>query len=75
MLGRDELDSTLLTCDHGNFNQITAWSWDRTQVTVVRDTCTTSVPPAHVIKASLLFSSSSCGLKILIFKLSARISV
>ena len=38
MLGRDKLDSTLLTCDQGNFNQITARSRNRTLVTVVRDT-------------------------------------
>ena len=31
-------------CDQGNFNQITAWSWNRTLVTVVRGTCTTTVP-------------------------------
>ena len=46
MLDRVKLDNTLLTCDQGNFNQITARSWNRTQVTVVRDTCTTTVPPA-----------------------------
>ena len=43
MLGRVKLDNTLLTCDHGNFNQITARSRNRTLVTVVRDTCTTIV--------------------------------
>ena len=46
MLGRDKLDNILLTCDRDNFNQITAWSRNRTLVTVVRDTCTTTVPPA-----------------------------
>ena len=45
MLGRDKLDNTLLTCDQGNFNQITVRSRNRTLVTVVRDTCTTTVPP------------------------------
>ena len=30
MLGRDKLDSTLLTYDQGNFNQITAQSRNRT---------------------------------------------
>ena len=46
MLGRDKLDNTLLTCDQGNFNQITARSRNQTLVTVVRDMCPTSVPPA-----------------------------
>ena len=46
MLGRVKLNITLLTCDQGNFNQITAWSRNRTLVTGVRDTCTTPVPPA-----------------------------
>ena len=46
MLGRVKLDNTLLTCDKGNFNQITARCRNRTLVTVVRDTCTTTVPPA-----------------------------
>ena len=45
VLGRDKLDNTLLTCDQGNFNQITAQSRNRTQVTEVRDTCTNTVPP------------------------------
>ena len=47
MLGRVELDNTLLTCDQGNFNQIATWSRDRTLITVVRDTCTTTVPHQH----------------------------
>ena len=46
MLGRVKLDNTLLECDQGNFSQITAQSWDQTLVTVVRNTCTTTVPPA-----------------------------
>ena len=45
MHGRVKLGNTLLTCDQGNFNQITARSWNQTLVTVVRDTCTTTVPP------------------------------
>ena len=36
MLGRVKLDNTLLTCDQGNFNQITARSRNRALVTVVR---------------------------------------
>ena len=36
MLGRVKLVNALLTCDPGNFNQIT----------VVKDTCTTIVPPS-----------------------------
>ena len=46
MLGRGKLDNILLTCDQGSLNQITARSGNRTPVTVVRDTCTTNVPPA-----------------------------
>ena len=46
MLGRDKVDDTFLTCDQGNFNQITARSRNRTLITVVRGTCTTTVPPA-----------------------------
>ena len=45
MIGRGKLDNTLLTCDQGNFNQITAQSRNRTLVTVMRDTSTTTVPP------------------------------
>ena len=45
MFGRVKLDNTLLTCDQGNFNQITVWSRNRTLVTVVKDTCSTTVPP------------------------------
>ena len=43
MFGRVKLDNTLLTCDQGNLNQITARSRNRTLVTVVRDTCTITV--------------------------------
>ena len=46
MLGRVKLGNTLLTCDQGNFNQITARGRNRTLVTAVKDTCTTTVPPA-----------------------------
>ena len=46
MFGRVKLDNNLLTCNQGNFNQITARSRNRTLVTVVRDTCTSTVPPA-----------------------------
>ena len=44
-LGRVKLDNTLLTCDEGNFNQITARSRNRTLGTVVRGTCSTTVSP------------------------------
>ena len=46
MLGTVKLDNTLLTCGQGNFNQIATRSRNRTLVTVVRDLCTTTVPPA-----------------------------
>ena len=48
MLGRVSLDNTLLACALGNFNQITAGPWrrNRTLDTVVKDKCTTTVPPA-----------------------------
>ena len=46
MLSRVKLDNTLLTCDQGNFHQITARSRNSTLATVVRDTCTTTDPPA-----------------------------
>ena len=36
--------TTLFSHDQGNFNQITVRSTNRTLVTVVRDTCTTTVP-------------------------------
>ena len=50
MLGRVKLDNTLLTCDKGNFHQITARTRNRSLVTVVRNKCTTTVPPAsHTI--------------------------
>ena len=35
MLGRLKLYNTLLACDQGNINQITARSWNGTLVTVV----------------------------------------
>ena len=46
MLGRDKFNKTLLRCGQDNFNQITAWIRGRTLVTVMRDTCTATVPPA-----------------------------
>ena len=51
MLGRVKLDNSLVTCDQGN-NQITAWSLNRTLVTVVRDACTTTVPPVYISQVS-----------------------
>ena len=45
VLGGDKLDNTLLTCHQGNFSHITPRSRNRILVTVVRDTCTTTVPP------------------------------
>ena len=54
MLGRVKLDNTLVKCDQGNFNQITARSWNQTLVTVVRDTCTTTVrEEQHAGKGSI----------------------
>ena len=38
----------------GNFNQITARSRNRTLVTVVRDTCTTTVPPVPLTNSQQL---------------------
>ena len=43
-LSRVKLDNTLLTYDQGSFNQITIRSRNRTLVTVVTNTCTTTVP-------------------------------
>ena len=55
MFGRVKLDNTLLTCDQGNFNQITPRSRNRILVTVVRDTCTTTVSPApQLLSATFL---------------------
>ena len=54
MFGRVKLDNTLLTCDQANFNHIIARSWNLTRVTVVKDTCTTTVPPVPVV--SITFS-------------------
>ena len=48
MLARFKLDNTLLTCDQGNFNQITARGRNRTLVTVVRDTCTSTPYNRHI---------------------------
>ena len=42
----EKQDNTVLTYDQGNFNQITTRSRNRTLVTIVRDTCTATVPPA-----------------------------
>ena len=47
MLGRVKLDNTLLTCDQGNFNEITARGRNRTLVTVVRDMCTFVARPSR----------------------------
>ena len=53
MLCRVKLDNTLLICDKGNFNQITARSRNRTRITVVRDACSTIAPPApHAVSKS-----------------------
>ena len=46
VVGRVELDSTLPTCEQGNFSQVTARNRNRILVTVVRDTRPTTVPPA-----------------------------
>ena len=60
ILGRVKPDNTLLTCDQVNFNQITAQSRSRTLVTLVRDTYTTTVPPAPLdVKNTLLPVCSS----------------
>ena len=55
MLGRVKLDNILLTRDQGNFSHITPWSRNRTSVTVVTDTCTTTAPPAPFYSKSLLY--------------------
>ena len=44
MFGRVKLDNTLLTCDKGNFNQITAKSQNRTPVVI--HLCSSTVPLA-----------------------------
>ena len=54
MLGRVKLGHTLLTGDQGSFNQTTAWNLNQTLVTVVRDTCTTTVPPAPNIVVTVM---------------------
>ena len=46
LLYRVKQDNAFLTYDQGNFNQTTARSRNRTRVTVVKDACTTTVPPA-----------------------------
>ena len=61
MLGRVKPDNTLLTCDQGNFNQITAWGRNQTLVTVVRDTCTTTVPPAPLCNFNVTSDTSHGG--------------
>ena len=48
-LGKVRLHNIYLTRDQGNFNQVTTWSRNRTLVTVVTDTCTTTVPPAPLM--------------------------
>ena len=42
MFGRFKLENTLLTCDQCNLNQVTACSRNRTPVTKLRGTCTTT---------------------------------
>ena len=59
MLGGVNIDKTLLTCDQGNFNEITAWSRNRILVTVVRGKCTTTVPPAPFQDQCLCESSGT----------------
>ena len=53
MLATVKLDNSLLTCDQGNFNQITARSRKRTLVTVVGDTCTTTAISTPKVTAAL----------------------
>ena len=65
MLGGVKLDSTLLTCDQGNFNQITARSWNQTLVTVVRHMhyhhCVTSTPlNLKIIYFKLIHWANEC---------------
>lgn len=43
-------DNTILTCDKGSFNQIRARGWNRTLVKLVRDSCTTTLPPEEGIR-------------------------
>ena len=43
MVGRVRLDNTLLKCDKGNFNQVTARSQNQILVIVMRDMCTATV--------------------------------
>ena len=50
MLGRVKLDNPLLTCDQGNFNQITPRSRNRTLMIVVRDTHAVTVPPGPLMQ-------------------------
>ena len=63
LLGRVKLDNTLLTCDQGNFNQMIVWSQNGTLVTVVRDRCTTTVPPVSpgVKDEDAIFSEMSAS--------------
>ena len=55
MLDRVKLGNTLLTCDQGNFNQITAWSRDRILVAVVRNMCVTTVSPARLLSVIVMY--------------------
>ena len=50
MLDSVKLINTFLTCDKGNFNQITARSRNQTLVTMVRDTRTTTVPTVALVR-------------------------
>ena len=59
MLGGYKLDNILFTCEQGNLNQITARSRNPTLVTVVRDTCTTTVPLAPHKETKIIIASGN----------------
>ena len=65
MLGRNKLDNTLLTCDQGNSNQITAQTQNRSLVTVVRETCTNSATNTSLNEADM---GAACRSKICVRK-------
>ena len=46
ILVRVKLGNFLFIFGQSNLNHTTVWSWNRTLVTVARDRCTTTVPPA-----------------------------
>ena len=56
MLGRVKLENSFLTCDQGNFNQITARSHNWILVTVVRDRCSTTVLLAPLVSHVVVVS-------------------